>query len=241
MDRWISRAACALVLVALWSLSGAVEASAGEFALRPGVVGQAAVALCLTLVALALALRSGLAERWVLAVLLLLEVPVAAAGVGFLATDSASPYGLVVALAWAAPLPLLVSFANEPSPPIAARPARVAVVLGSVAAAVVLFGGGRPEPSDGLLTLVGVLCAVLAVLAAALSAGRLQLVWFGAPTAVLAAVTAYALLGPPDEGILLPFLVTTPTACGWAIFAVAAWNLVGSTPVPATSGGPPPE
>lgn len=241
MDRWISRAACALVLVALWSLSRAVESSAGAFALRPGVGGQAAVALCLTLVAFALALRSELAERWVLAVLLLLEVPVAAAGVGFFVADSDTPYGLVVALAWAAPLPLLVSFANEPAPLIAARPARVAVVIGTVAAAVVLVGGGSREPSDGLLTLVGVLASVLAVLAVAISVGRSQLVWFGAPLAVLAAVTAYALLGPPDEGILLPFLVTTPTACGWAIFAVAAWNLVDSTPVPVTRGGPAPE
>lgn len=241
MNRWISRAACALVLVALWSLSGAVESSAGEFALRPGVAGQAAVALVLTLAALALALRSELAERWVLAVLLLLEVPAAAAGVGLFATDSDSPYDLVVLLSWAAPLPLLVSFANEPAPLIATRQARVAVIAGSVAAAIVLIGGERPESSDGLLALVGVLCAVLAMLAVAISVGRSQLVWLGAPLAILGGAAAYMLLGPPDGGILLPFVVTTPTACGWAIFAVAAWNLVGSTASPVTSGGPAPE
>ncbi|MFS0884099.1 hypothetical protein [Aeromicrobium sp. 179-A 4D2 NHS] len=99
-------------------------------------------------------------------------------------------------------------------------------------------GERSPEPSDLRLQLVGLSSGALVVLAVAVAWGRTLLVWVGVPMLLPALVGAVALLAPPDEGIVLPFLLTTPTGCGWAVFAFAAWNRIGWTPAPTGSGEP---
>ena len=121
---------------------------------------------------------------------------------------------------------------------LAPSPARWSVVVGSVLAVAVLAGGADPESSELQLRLVGLASLTLVVLAATVAWGRTLLVWVGVPMLLPAVLSAVALLGPPEEGIVLPFLVTTPTACGWAIFAFAAWNRVVWSPLPERSGQP---
>ena len=124
------------------------------------------------------------------------------------------------------------------SPALGLVPARWCVVLGSALAVAVLAGGAGPQPSDLRLQLVGLSSGALVVLAVAVAWGRTLLVWVGVPMLLPALVGAVALLAPPDEGIVLPFLLTTSTGCGWAVFAFAAWNRIGWTPASTGSGEP---
>lgn len=220
MDRWTSRALCVVLVAATWWLSGTVD---GVTAAVDGADLPVGVLLLATVGALVVAWRAGLVERWVLLVLLLVELPVAAAAFGIVGDDGRA-VDLAVALLWLSPVPLLLSCANETTTVLAPGPARRCLVVGSCVAVGVLVAGVTVDHADLELRLVAVGCLALVVLALLVAWGRPVLVWNALPGTLFAAMSVLALLVPDDgDGMLLLVLLTTPSALGWAAFAAVAW------------------